>query len=324
MSGSQPGTGPAEPPRSDPDTTPLMQAALACAAMGVPVFPCSSRKAPCWKAEDGGRGFHDASTDPAEVRRLFGHPAAKLIGMRTGEASGLDVVDLDYRHGAKLFEEANFARWPETRVHETMSGGRHHIFRHAPGVRCSQGKVHPGVDVRADGGYGIIPPSPGYTVLSDAEPSEWPAWLLDLVLDAQADEAKEHRAENANTFYLPPSGKRLAGFVRAALDALKVEAVDGRKHDVLLNKAILLGGVQQQAGLSDGHLVAGRGRSGLRTGHCVSLAIVVAAHRHILTHMLREKNQRPRRTSRCRGWRLRTITISLPPGSRHATRRSGS
>ena len=234
--------------------TPLMQAALECASMGVPVFPCSSRKAPCWKAEDGGRGFHDASTDPAEVRRLFGHPAAKLIGMRTGDASGLDVVDLDYRHGAKPFEEANFARWPETRVHETMSGGRHHIFRHAPGVRCSQGKVHPGVDVRADGG-------------TDHPAKPWLHRSLGCRAERMARVVARPRPQRAGrrsqgtprrereTPYLPPSDKRLAGFVRASLDALKAEAVEGRKHDVLLRKAILLGGVQQQAGLSDDHLV---------------------------------------------------------------------
>ena len=71
---------------------------------------------------------------------------------------------------------------PRLRVHETMSGGRHWVFRHAPGVRNSAGKIAPGVDVRGQGGYIIMPPSAGYSIVSDVEPAEWPDWLLELIL----------------------------------------------------------------------------------------------------------------------------------------------
>jgi hypothetical protein len=44
-------------------------------------------------------------------------------------------------------------RLPLTRVHRTRSGGLHLIFRHVPDVRCSAGRIAPGIDVRGDGGY---------------------------------------------------------------------------------------------------------------------------------------------------------------------------
>ncbi|WP_148360731.1 bifunctional DNA primase/polymerase, partial [Acidisphaera rubrifaciens] len=101
-----------------------------------------------------------------------------LIGMPTGEASGLDVLDVDPRHGGDVWHAANMHRLPETRLHRTQSGGLHLLFIHAPGVRNSESKIAPGIDVRGDGGYAIIPPSPGYVVEHDAPPAHWPDWLL--------------------------------------------------------------------------------------------------------------------------------------------------
>ena len=62
----------------------------------------------------------------------------------------------------------------------TRSGGRHLLFNHALGLRCSAGRVAPGVDVRADGGYVIWWPRAGLRVLSDAPVADWPGWLLEL------------------------------------------------------------------------------------------------------------------------------------------------
>src|SRR5438128_2284271 len=104
--------------------TALIADALQLAAAGLPVFPRAGNKMPAIPKKEGGHGFHDASTDPVIVRRLFSRSNATLIGVPTGERSGFDVLDLDYRHGAAAWEQPNLYRLPETRIHQTQSGGR--------------------------------------------------------------------------------------------------------------------------------------------------------------------------------------------------------
>ena len=224
---------------------------MALAFTGLPVFPCSANKAPAISRKAGGRGFLDASTDETEVRRLFNLvPRAKLVGVPTGPDSGFDVLDLDYRHGAGQWELENAHRLPETRLHSTMSGGRHYLFRHAPGVRNSASKktLAPGVDVRGDGGYVIHPPSLGYVKDSDAEIADWPAWLLGLVLKhLEDDRPPPPPVSNAR---VEISEKRMQGYVSTLLDRVAT-ARDGEKHDTLRKTARLLGGIQRDAGFSD-------------------------------------------------------------------------
>ena len=150
-----------------------LEHALALAAQGIPVFPCLANKRPACHA-----GFKDASRDPATIRTLFATPTAELIGVPTGAASGLDVLDLDPRHGSDSWWEEHSECIPPTRAHQTRSGGTHLLFKHRPGVRCSAGAIAPGVDVRADGGYVVWHPASGLPILSDRDPAPWPAWLL--------------------------------------------------------------------------------------------------------------------------------------------------
>ncbi len=220
------------------------------AALRLPVFPCRWDKRPCIGRTEGGQGFKDASTDLADIERMFGHRGAELIGVPTGEASGWDVLDLDYRSGAKVFELTNQHRLPETRIHETQSGGRHLVFLHAPGVRNSASSIAPGVDVRGSGGYVIVPPSPGYRIISDAEPCHWPDWLLEMVLPKPVPAVPRPAAGPRQ----PVSSKRLNRFIEIALDKVRA-APDGAKHFTLRNQAILLGGLQHLAGFSDGEAI---------------------------------------------------------------------
>lgn len=150
-----------------------LQAALDLAARGVPVFPCLNTKAPACAG-----GFKAASTDPATIRAMFASPAAALIGVPTGAVSGLDVLDLDPRHGSDAWWIANQHRIPVTLIHETRSGGKHLVFKHRAGLRCSAGTLAPGCDVRADLGYVIWWPAAGCPVWLDEEPAPWPAWVL--------------------------------------------------------------------------------------------------------------------------------------------------
>ena len=225
----------------------LTQNALALAADGLPVFPCSNKKLPCILRSDGGHGHLDASTDPTEVIRLFSHAGAKLIGVPCGPRSGFDVVDIDPRHDGHVWEEKNLHRLPETRCHRTGSGGRHYVFKHAPGMRNSEGKIAPGVDVRGDGGYVVFPPSAGYSIESDVDPADWPDWLLPVAMPA------------SKTSHVRPDVKpqkrtdqlvyRYQRYVEKLLENVS-SAPEGRKHDVLRNTALALGGILAAAGIS--------------------------------------------------------------------------
>lgn len=246
----------------------VLDVALALAAHGVPVFPCGTSKRPCIPSPDRtlkagqplselqrlgyGHGFLDASTDPREIAELFSAEGARLVGVPTGERVGFDIFDVDYRNGGGSFEAANLHRLPETRTHRTLSGGRHYLFRHVRGVRNNASRLADGIDIRGDGGYAIMPPSAGYAVESDAEIAEWPDWLLELVL---ARPVKDDTAPPVTEPREPLSSRRLEAFVEACCRQVS-NAHDGAKHYTLLNMALSIGGVLDQAGMSEGDAAA--------------------------------------------------------------------
>jgi hypothetical protein len=123
-------------------------AACELAAAGYACFPCLASKAPACPG-----GFKAASADPDQLVDLWHRHSGPLVGVVTGQLSGVDVLDLDSRHGAAAWWANHRSRLPPTRTHRTRSGGLHLFFRHAPGLRISAGRVAPGCDVRADGGY---------------------------------------------------------------------------------------------------------------------------------------------------------------------------
>ena len=128
----------------------------------LPIFPCNPDKEPLTA-----HGFKDAKP----WRGWKGWP---LVGFPTGAKSGFDVLDID-PSGRNWFDQ-NFDALPATLAHSTQRG-LHLLFKHAPGLRCSTGKIADGVDVRADGGYAIYWPATGLPV-DDAPICEWPDWLL--------------------------------------------------------------------------------------------------------------------------------------------------
>jgi Bifunctional DNA primase/polymerase, N-terminal len=151
--------------------------ALVLAKAGLPVFPCTEEKRPTLAG-----GFKNASKDAAVVRDLWQRGPGPLIGVPTGEASGLFVIDLDTsRHPeATDWLDRNAQYLPETRQHRTKSGGFHLFFKHRAGLRNSAGKLAPGVDTRGDGGYVIWwPPCIGGSDHKFRIAAELPQWIVD-------------------------------------------------------------------------------------------------------------------------------------------------
>lgn len=145
----------------------LIEAALDWADLGIPVFPTGDDKRPLTQ-----NGFYDASTNPDHIRKMFLDAGSRLhgIGARMGEASGLFAIDADtYKDGEAGEAAKKYVAWltqsgfmPKTRIHATRNGGRHYIF--SSDTEFPNCKPSKGVEVKGEGGYIIVPPSPGYTV----------------------------------------------------------------------------------------------------------------------------------------------------------------
>jgi hypothetical protein len=163
------------------DAPPLARAALAYARRGMPVFPCE----PLGKRPLTRDGFWDASADIGVVERWWSRWPRANVGVPTGERSGLLVLDVDPRDGGlKSLEELEeaFDTLPPTTRARTGSGGEHVFFRYPDGgVRNSASWVGPGLDVRGEGGYVVVPPSRTggpYRWTERTPLAEAPAWLL--------------------------------------------------------------------------------------------------------------------------------------------------
>ncbi|MEV7624272.1 bifunctional DNA primase/polymerase [Actinoplanes sp. NPDC089786] len=155
------------------DAGPLLFAALALADEGLPVFLLGRTKrpvanCPACPADDGGHdragcghltchGFYAATTDPDRVRAMHAAVPGGLLAIRTGAISDMAVIDIDPRNGGRLLPEL----MPPTRCVSTGSEGWHLYYRHPGGplAKDLKHRGYPGIDVKADGGYVVAPPS---------------------------------------------------------------------------------------------------------------------------------------------------------------------
>jgi hypothetical protein len=133
----------------------ILDAALELATAGYALFPIrpGDKRPPLVKS-----GFYAATTDPAYLRYWWCSkwPEAN-IAARTGDR--LAVVDVDPRNGGTLDAVTDLGLSLDTRTVRTPAGGwQMHYCVDAP-VRSRSGALAPGVDVKADGGYVLLPPS---------------------------------------------------------------------------------------------------------------------------------------------------------------------
>jgi hypothetical protein len=139
----------------------LPDAALRFAEAGVPVFPC----VPGGKSPLTHEGFHEATTNLRRIRSWWRWMPAANIGVPTGNASGVEVVDVDRKaagSGFGAFERARRAGLVDgwAALVRTPSGGMHAYYPADPDRRqASWEAAKARVDFRGTGGYVIVPPS---------------------------------------------------------------------------------------------------------------------------------------------------------------------
>lgn len=162
--------------------TALLETALGYAARGWPVLPlwwptpsgaCACGRPTCEKSigkhplsRAVPSGVNDATTNEKIVRTWWTRFPDANVGIQTGFRSGLFVLDVDPRNGGDeslVSLESRIGRLPETPVSITGALGAHHLFTipleggPVPSAKNVGGWT--GLDLKADGGYIVAPPS---------------------------------------------------------------------------------------------------------------------------------------------------------------------
>lgn len=192
--------------------SPSLRAALeyveAVGARVIPVHHMIGERCSCGEADCKRKAKHPigkawekrASAEPTIVRAEFmRHPNAS-VGIATGAASGIVVIDVDGEEGeAKLRElEARFGKLPPCPQVRT-SRGRHLYFAAPSGVAIpcrvgdSERGLGKGIDIRGEGGFVVAPPSvheSGFryawevSLVADAGLPILPAWVVAAISEA--------------------------------------------------------------------------------------------------------------------------------------------
>jgi P4 family phage/plasmid primase-like protien len=181
------------------ESNPRLKAALEHQRRGFSVIILhekSKKSAGPWKQFQTERMTED------QIRAAFAKAPFSNIGIVTGSISGVMVLDVDGSKGIESLKE--IGHLPATPSVRTGSGGIHYYYRH-PGkqYRNSAGKIAPGLDIRAEGGMIVAPPS----IHPNGELYEWtipfdeveladpPEKLLEMIRAASAERHEVTQAD---------------------------------------------------------------------------------------------------------------------------------
>lgn len=143
----------------DSATNEFLDAALGYRARGwsiIPVRPREKRPILAWQGYQQERAAED------DIRQWWRRWPDANVGIVTGGLSGLVVVDVDPAHGGTEslgHWERTHGALPHTVEARSGGGGRHLYFAHPGGMVHNRVGLLPGIDVRADGGLIVAPPS---------------------------------------------------------------------------------------------------------------------------------------------------------------------
>lgn len=233
----------------------LLTSALTYAGFGWAVFPVHGireGKCTCGRANCSSPGKHpltrhghrDSTSDSAKITDWWKRFPWANIGIATGEVSGrLLVIDLDCKPEQGIDGEESWRElakdFPATIEVLTGGGGRHFYLNYPDSVllKSSAGLIGPGIDVRADGGYVLAPPS----IHVSGRRYEW---------EASSDPMDGGAVAPAPAWLLNGNGKRLSATIEVALELLSIDKVqelrsalafiDSNERDVWLKVGMAL------------------------------------------------------------------------------------
>jgi len=190
-------------------------------------------------------GFKDATRDAAQIRDWWNRWPTANLGIVTGKAGGLVVLDIDLRHrGIESLKELErqYQRLPIGPCVRTGSGGEHRYFSHPGFTVNSKIGLRPGVDLRGDGGYVVGAGSDHlsgnrYLWKYGRKPSDIglpaiPLWLLELVCEQKPTRTQSEKSipEGLRNSTLASLGgaMRSRGMTHEAIEAALLE--DNRRR----------------------------------------------------------------------------------------------
>lgn len=201
----------------------------------IPISPTGSKK-PMVKWERYMR--EHASED--QLREWFAKGEA-WIGAVTGRISGICVVDIDTIAGEEAIKHLYGSEMLDVPSVKTRSGGRHLYFAH-PGDRDVRNKTRniDGCDFRGDGGYVVIPPSPGYEWVQSLEEYDLPVLPSDYIrdyIDTDANSPGKEELKKVAASAMFTKGRRDNDLYSVALKLLRGGMKDHDTTQVLVQLA---------------------------------------------------------------------------------------
>ncbi len=244
----------------------MLKNALAFAALGWRVLPlyeigpdgqctCGKECKSPGKHPRTTTGVKGASTDQGDIRAWWSlHPQSN-IGIATGAASDLLVLDIDTKEAHGVDGVGSWANLlatngaiPMTYAVQTGSGGRQIYFRYpkGSGITIGASVLAPGIDHRGEGGYVVAPPSNHasggvYETILDASPAEAPAWViagLTRPKDVPAPSSAPERQATPGELAL---ARRKLGERCAAIES--IPKTSGQGHATIVREAFTVGGL---------------------------------------------------------------------------------
>lgn len=230
---------------SAPATAPRVEFALWCARTIGPVFRCvRNGKQPMkagWQAE--------ATTEEAAIRKWFDVPDPPNIGIATGRASCIVVVDLDMKDGkdgckalaALAAAYGTTLAGSKTLTVLTPSSGLHLVYRvpaHVAAMTGNAGILGEGIDIRAAGnlvvGAGSKIDGRPYRVFVDAPIADMPQWLVDAFIESKAPKMEARNLPDG----VEVSGDAPHDIAQARAYLAEVQDIDGYDNAMAIGRRL--------------------------------------------------------------------------------------
>lgn len=191
-----------------------IECALSYAARGwhvIPLYSIANGQCTCKRWQCKGPGKHPifdkwqtkATTEPTHIKQWWSKYPSANIGIVTGKQSGLVIIDIDPRNGGDtslqnlIDSYDDFKPILDTYTIKTGGNGSHFYYRYDKAFKSlKKHGLGVGIDIKADGGYVLAPPSNHssggmYSVVSDTEPLPLPSILIDLIRQSPSESSND-------------------------------------------------------------------------------------------------------------------------------------